>query len=118
MLVQCNKKTCKTIVNASLDLDLNEAICGECGEVIDGVSDYSKLSMKNSGDVIRSKKRKAFMFYCNTHEKHVETIFKNSVLVGKTCPHDGASCKINITSHMAKAIEETHKKIEKIENME
>ncbi len=118
MLVQCNKKTCKTIVNASLDLDLNEAICGECGEVIDGVSDYSKLSMKNNGDIIRSKKRRAFMFHCQTCDNHVETVFSNAILRGKACPNDGTSCKIDITSHMAKAIEETHKKIEKIENME
>lgn len=114
MLVQCNVK-CQTTVDASLNVDTDEVICGECGGVLSDVSKYTKLSMKTSGDILRSTKRRAFVFYCETHEEHVETIYKNSVLMGKTCPEDGVTCKINITKHMAKAIEETTVYLNKVE---
>ena len=114
MLVQCNVK-CQTTVDASLRVDTDEVICGECGSVISDVSKYTKLSMKNNGDILRSAKRKAFVFYCETHEEHVEAVYKDSVLIGKTCPEDGNSCKINVTKHMAKAIEETSKYLKEVE---
>jgi hypothetical protein len=114
MLVQCNAK-CQTTVNASLDVDADEVICGDCGSVLSDVSKYSKLSMKTNGDILRSKNKKAFVFYCETHDDHVETTFLKSRLVGKTCPTDGESCKINVTKHMTKAIEETEKYLTKVE---
>lgn len=112
MLVQCNSK-CQTTVKALLDLETNDVVCTECGGTLDNVSKYSKLSMKTNGDVIRTKKKKAFVFHCETCDNHVETAFVNSVLRGKQC-EESASCKINITKHMAKAIEETTKYLEKV----
>jgi hypothetical protein len=35
--------------------------------------------------------------------------------VGKTCPDDGEPCKINVTQHMVKAVEETGKYLSKVE---
>ena len=102
MIVRCNKlcKLSDGTTDASLDVESNNAICNECGEVLSGVSKYSKLSMKTTGDIIRSKKKKAFVFHCQTHDDHVETVFVNSRLVGKTCPDDGNSCMINVTKHI------------------
>ena len=114
MLVQCNTK-CQTTVNALLDIDTDNVICGECGSVLSDVSKYSKLSMKTNGDILRSKNKKAFVFYCQTHDDHVETAFVESRLVGKTCPDDGEQCKIVITEHMIKAIEETSLYLSKVE---
>lgn len=114
MLVQCNVK-CQTTVDASLNVDTNEVICGTCGSVLTDVSKYSKLSMKTNGDILRSINKKAFVFYCETHEEHVETTFIQSRLVGKTCPEDGKACRINITKHMIKAMEETEKYLSKVE---
>lgn len=114
MLVNCNIK-CHTTVDARLNVDTNDVICGECGCVLDGVSEYSKLSMKTNGDVLRSKNRKAFVFPCKTCDKQVEASFKGSVLVGKACDQEGTPCKINITTHMAKAIEETATYLGKLE---
>tara|TARA_B100000700_G_scaffold306700_1_gene382180 strand:- start:283 stop:645 length:363 start_codon:yes stop_codon:yes gene_type:complete len=113
MLVQCNVK-CHTTVDASLNVDTNEAICNQCGSVLNSVSKYSKLSMKTNGDILRSKNRKAFMFPCQTCDKQVEAAFCNSKLVGKACPEDGSNCKINITEHMVKAIKETETYLEKV----
>jgi len=114
MLVQCNVK-CQTTVDASLDIDTNEVICGDCGSTLSDVSKYTKLSMKTNGDILRSKNKKAFVFYCKTHDDHVETAFVQSKLIGKTCPEDGRSCKINETEHMVRAIEETGKYLSKVE---
>jgi hypothetical protein len=108
MIVRCNQlcKLSDGTTDASLDVDTNNAICNECGEILVGVSKYSKLSMKTTGDILRSKKKKAFVFYCETHDDHVETTFSNSVLIGKSCPDDGKACKINVTKHMVKAIQD------------
>lgn len=115
MLVHCEAK-CKTTVDASLDLETNDAICNDCGSILENVSEYSKLSMKMNGDIIRTKKKRAFVFYCETHEEHVETMFSNSRLVGKTCPDYGKDCKINVTKHMARAVRDAQMLQEKIES--
>ncbi len=117
MLVKCNPlcKMSDGTTDASLNVDTNEAMCNQCGEVVEHVSKYSKLSMKSNGDVLRSKKRKAFVFPCETCDEQVETEFRNSVLAGKGCSQEPGSCKINITTHMAKAIEETAVYLSKVE---
>jgi ribosomal protein L34E len=116
MLVKCNAlcKLSDGTTDASLDVETNEAMCNECGEVLSGVSEYSKLSMKMNGDIIRTKKKRAFVFHCQTCDDHVETMFSNSRLVGKVCPNLGEGCKINVTNHMARAIRDAQLQQEKL----
>jgi len=117
MIVRCNPK-CRNsdgFTDGSLDVDTDEVMCNECGEVLKGISPYAKLSMKTIGGIIRSKKKKAFMFPCKTCDEHVEAQFVNGVLVGKSCTNNQDGCKINITEHMVKAIEETQKVLKKAE---
>ena len=117
MIVRCNQK-CRYsdgFTDGSLDVDTNDVMCNECGEVLSEVSSYTKLAMKANGDIVRSKKKKAFMFPCNTCENNVETQFVNGVLVGKVCENDQKGCQINITEHMIQAIEETQKTLKKTE---
>jgi len=120
MIVRCNPKCRKSdgFTDGSLDVDANEVMCNECGEVIREISPYAKLSMKTIGDIIRSKKKKAFMFPCQTCDEHVETQFINGLLVGKNCSNNQEGCKINVTEHMVKAIEETQKVLQKAEDNE
>lgn len=117
MLVKCNPlcKMSDGTTDASLDVESNNAMCNECGEVISHVSSYSKISMKANGDIIRAKNRKAFMFPCETCDNHVEATFSNSKLVGKNCQNEASSCKINVTKHMVNAIVETEKYLNKVE---
>lgn len=114
MLLHCNAK-CHTSVTGLLDPDTNEVVCGDCGEIISNVSEYAKNSMKISGDVLRSKNRKAFVFNCETCDTHVQAAFDQSKLVGKNCPNERKGCKINVTEHMKKAIEETGNYLSRIE---
>jgi len=108
MLVRCNVgcKLSDGMTDASLDVDSDSAICNECGETLDGVSSYAKLSMKKNGDILRSRKKKAFMFGCKACDETVEATFNNGVLVGKGCPNNMEGCKIDTTSHMVHAIAE------------
>ena len=117
MLVKCNPlcKLSDGTTDASLDVDENNAVCNQCGEVISHVSSYSKLSMKSNGDVLRSKNRKAFVFPCSTCDKSVEAAFFESKLVGKACAEESFPCKINVTQHMVKAIRETADYLKKVE---
>jgi len=120
MIIRCNPKCKKSdgFTDGSLDVDTNDVICGECGDVVQTVSSYAKISMKANGDIIRTKKKKAFVFPCNTCEDDVETQFVKGILVGKECPNDQKGCKINITQHMVVAIEETQRVLEKVESNE
>tara|TARA_Y100000310_G_C20511916_1_gene729299 strand:+ start:649 stop:1017 length:369 start_codon:yes stop_codon:yes gene_type:complete len=120
MIVRCNPKCKKSdgFTDGSLDVDTNDVICNECGETLEAVSSYAKISMKANGDIIRSKRRKAFVFPCNTCEDDVETQFVNGVLVGKACPNNQEGCKINVTQHMVVAIEETQRVLERVESNE
>ena len=108
MLVRCNVgcKLSDGMTDASLDVDSDSAICNECGESLEGVSSYAKLSMRKNGDILRSKNKKAFMFGCKTCDKTVEATFNKGILVGKDCPNDMGGCKIDTTSHMVHAIAE------------
>ena len=117
MLVKCNPlcKLSDGTTDASLNVDTNDAVCNQCGEIVEHVSKYSKLSMKSNGDILRSKNRKAFMFPCETCDKYVEAAFDGSVLVGKTCEAEQKGCKINITPHMARAIKQTEEYLLKVE---
>lgn len=105
MLVFCNK-VCKEIVDASLDVDEDVAICNQCEEILDSVTKFARLSMKANGDVRQSKNRKAFVFMCKTHGKMTEVFYKNSRLKGKNCPDDGRDCLIDITESMKVAVKE------------
>lgn len=108
MLVRCNPK-CKESngqTDCSLDIETNNAICNTCGDVLPDISEFSKLSMKTTGDIIRNTKSKAFTFPCNTCEKEVQAVMVNGILVGKNCPNNQSGCQINITETMATAVKE------------
>ena len=120
MIIRCNPK-CKYsdgFTYGSLDVDADEVLCNECGEIITEVSSYTKLAMKTTGNIIRSKKQKAFIFPCLTCEESVEAEFVSGILVGKGCSNNQEGCKINTTEHMVKAIEETQKVLRKVEDDE
>jgi ribosomal protein L34E len=120
MIIRCNPKCRKSdgFTDGSLDVDSDNVICNECGEVLEGVSSYAKLSMKTIGDIIRSKNRKAFMFPCLTCDNNVEAMFAEGVLVGKRCSQELGPCKLNVTEHMIKAVEETQKILAKADEDE
>jgi hypothetical protein len=107
VIVRCNagcKKSDGT-TDASLDVDRDAAVCNTCGEDLNGVSSYAKLSMKVNGDILRNNAKKAFMFSCKTCDKQVETMMVSGVLVGKGCPQGGKGCRIDITKSMERAVE-------------
>lgn len=54
MIVNCS---CASAVEAKLSLDTNEAICQECGEIVE-ISSFMKNAMKANGDVIRDTRPK------------------------------------------------------------
>jgi hypothetical protein len=108
MLVRCNPR-CKESngqTDCSLDVETNNAICNTCGDVLPDISEFSKLSMKTTGDIIRNTKSKAFTFPCNTCDKQIQAVLVNGVLVGKNCPNEQKGCLINVTEPMIAAIKE------------
>ena len=104
MLVRCNQGCLKNggTTDASLSLKNNEVICNICGDTINNISSFSKISMKNSGDVIKEPKR-AFTFECAHCEKRCEVEVLNHKSVGKHC-QTKSKCMFKITTAMRHAI--------------
>lgn len=106
MIIRCNQgcKLSDGVTDGSLNIETNDVVCNTCGEVINGISEFAKISMKNIGDIKRINKKKAFVFPCKTCNKSVETEVITGKVIGKGCK-DG-KCLINITEFMVKVIQE------------
>jgi hypothetical protein len=98
------------MTDASLDVEADSVVCNNCGDTLEGISSYAKLSMKAAGDIVRNSKRKAFMFPCKTCDKSVEATTSTGTLTGKGCPNNGDGCKIDITSYMLNTLETLEEK--------
>ena len=105
MLVSCKVGCVKNngTTDASLDISSDNVICNVCGDTLDHISKFSKISMKNNGDVIKSPQR-AFMFQCESCDKYVESEVLNHRVVGKSCKSK-KSCMINVSKPMIVAME-------------
>jgi len=106
MILRCNQgcKLSDGTTDGSLNLETNDVICNTCGDVIKGISEFSKISMKNIGDIKRVNKKKAFVFPCKICNKNVETEVVAGKVTGKDCKNN--NCLINITEFMVKMIQE------------
>ena len=106
MIFACNKGCGNSTptTEGKLCLETNEVICQECGVVLEGISKFTKTSMRLVKDVIK-KEQRAFSFKCETCDKHTEVCFKNSKVTGKNCSKPD-SCMINVTKAMRTAVKE------------
>lgn len=65
MLLHCPSRKCNTTRDHKLKVDSYEAICMDCGETNNMVSEFMKHAMKGAGDIYRSTQaKKAFMYKC------------------------------------------------------
>jgi hypothetical protein len=107
MILRCNPR-CKMsdgTTDGLLDLETDKVMCSTCGDEIQGVSSFTRSSMKLNGEVIRAKSKKAFVFGCLTCNKNVEAKISKGIVVGKNCQMNEQGCKLNITKHMVVALE-------------
>tara|TARA_B100000131_G_C18078633_1_gene597363 strand:+ start:1206 stop:1535 length:330 start_codon:yes stop_codon:yes gene_type:complete len=104
MLLSCNKG-CRInggTTEGQLDLESHDVVCMVCDEILSDISPFCKDIMKSSGDIIRKRNEKAFVFNCLECGKNVETIMNNGIICGKDCSSD--SCNIKVTESMKEAI--------------
>lgn len=93
MLLKCDNKGCCKDSEALLDVAKNQVICQECGQQIKNISDTMKRVLKNSGQIIRSAAKKAFMMGCTSCKANREVVFDESTnTVCKVC---GAEIKVH-----------------------
>ena len=65
MLIHCHGRKCNTTREHKLKVESNEAVCMDCGELNEMVSDFMKNAMKAAGDIYRTAaSKKAFMYKC------------------------------------------------------
>lgn len=106
MLIKCNPE-CRAnngMTDGSLDVETNCVLCNDCGEEIRNISSYIKHSMKNVGDIVRRKARKAFTFSCEECGELRSVDVVGEELVGKDCKYSDRMCSFSITSNMINAI--------------
>ena len=61
----CTQKGCKQRQKPTLDVVSNEVICSQCGGVIEGITDFTKIGMKSIGQIKRNTgKKQAFALNC------------------------------------------------------
>jgi len=87
-LLNCTNKGCFKIQNSLLNPETNEVICGECGNPISGVSDFTKRQMKSMGEIIKSSSKESFAIKCNSCNKSGTPIIDNDKCVCKYCKKD------------------------------
>jgi len=108
MLFSCNKKCPKSssyTTEGKLDVELNEVICQDCGDVIEGISKFAKTSMRILKDIVR-KNKKPFVFECLSCNRNVKALVKDGVVVGESCESENYGCKLNISRPMKVALKE------------
>tara|TARA_R110002020_G_scaffold50716_7_gene143276 strand:+ start:66802 stop:67131 length:330 start_codon:yes stop_codon:yes gene_type:complete len=104
MLLNCNKG-CKVnggTTEGRLDPDSYSVICTVCEDILTDISPFCKDVMKSSGDIIRKKSEKAFMFSCVECKRNVEAVMSGGVLCGIDC--EIGNCNIKVTEPMFEAI--------------
>ena len=106
MLVKCNPECRENngMTDGSLDVESNCVLCNDCGEEIRNISSYIKNSMKNVGDIVRRKARKAFTFPCEECGELKSVELSDEELVGKGCKYSDRICKFSITKNMINAV--------------
>lgn len=56
MIVQCDNQKCAQLQEAQLEIETNNVICAECGNVIKSISSFAKNTLKSLGQTTRNHK--------------------------------------------------------------
>lgn len=100
MLLHCHSRRCNTTRDHKLKVDNNEAVCMDCGEINNLVSDFMKAAMKASGDIYRAAGgRKAFMYKCPKC-----TIDRGVRIVNEQALCESCRLPLNLSKPMIEAI--------------
>jgi len=103
MLLHCHSRKCNTTRDHKLKVDSNEAICMDCGETNNLVSDFMKVAMKSSGDIYRAAQgRKAFMYKCPKC-----TVDRGVKIVDEKALCESCLQPLNLSAPMIEAIKAT-----------
>ena len=66
MLLDCETKGCRQKTEAKLNVETNEVICDECGNVITKITKFTKKALKDVGQILRSRSKQPFQALCKT----------------------------------------------------
>lgn len=103
MLLHCHSRKCNTTRDHKLKVDSNDAICMDCGETNNLVSDFMKVAMKSSGDIYRAAQgRKAFMYKCPKC-----TVDRGVKIVDERALCESCLQPLNLSAPMIEAIKTT-----------
>jgi Zn finger protein HypA/HybF involved in hydrogenase expression len=86
MIITCTNKGCFKSSEALLDLNTNEVICRECGNPIQQVTSFAKVSLKSLGQTTKGQKKvRQLEFDCLSCNKKVQPMLKNGKIICSEC---------------------------------
>lgn len=102
MLLHCPGKKCNTTREHKLKVESNEAICMDCSEVNNLISDIMKGAMKHAGDIYRTTtKKKAFSYRCPKCE-----VDRGVKVVDEQAVCEQCQTPLNLSAPMLEAIKQ------------
>jgi len=108
MLLHCHSRKCNTTREHKLKVESNEAVCMDCGEINNMVSDFMKSAMHKAGDIYRSiKSKKAFTYKCPKC-----TVDRGVKIVDELALCESCGQQLNLSVPMIQAIKTTASKNE------
>ncbi len=93
MLIQCNNQGCRQLAEVKLDPATNEVICGECGNAIKNITEFTKVNLRANKQFVKKGTGSTFNVKCAKCGRLVGPVLnaKNQT----TCPECGAEIKLS-----------------------
>jgi hypothetical protein len=84
MLLDCTTKGCLQKTEAKLDSN-GDVICDECGNVIPNITKFTKKTLKDLGQVLRSRSKQPFQANCPNCNKSSPLFIEENKAYCRTC---------------------------------
>jgi hypothetical protein len=85
MLLDCETKGCRQKTEAKLNVETNEVICDECGNVISNITRFTKKALKDLGQILRSHSKQPFQALCKTCNASRQLFIEDEKAYCKKC---------------------------------
>jgi len=88
MLIQCDNKGCHKQNAPLLSVKENTVICGECGNIINNVTQFTKVTLKSLNQVQKDTEVHDFAVKCKNCTKTGTPYLKKDIAYCSGCNHN------------------------------
>lgn len=89
LLKFCQLKNCGKEMEPMIDPDTEEVFCSACGQVMEGINYFTKMSLKTLGQYKRAKNpEEAYAIPCNACKTTARPVIENDKVVCAKCKQE------------------------------